>query len=540
MVAPARARPGRASPTDDLVTDLVAQLRLPGAVVAVVRPGQAHAISCAGAADVASGRPVEAGTGFRIGSITKTMTTLLVLRLVEARRVALDEPVAGLVDVAIRQPAGARPITVRDLLTHTSGIGELATWSALRSPLHAVGGASVASPIPSLDRLAATGYRAEVAPGEKWVYANPAYTLLGHLIERLEGRPFEQLVQEHIFTPCAMTASTLDPSASPTLATPYRLRKGRFEPVRPFAVSTVSAGGAISTAADLARYATMLLDGGDGLAGRVVGQAMLAEAFRVQFQPHPALKGIGLTFRIRQQRGVTVIGHNGSVPGWNASLVLCRERDVAVVALTNRAVSPSAEFGAGVITSAVLDAVLSGEGPDMGAARAPTSPADGATQREPAPPVDPAMLAEPASPVDRASPVGSYRPRRGPLTNIRAFAFFGGEVDVRPSRSGDLTLRGLAGSLSGDHPLVPDASDPFVFAVHHRGIELRLAFDPPRPGHPGALWLDGIPTGFRLHRVPRWRTLRAQRGALAVAVLGAAGAAGSRWTRRLVSRSTLV
>lgn len=545
-----------------LVEGLAAEIGLPGAVVAVVRPGRPLQTTCTGWADVASQRPVEAGTAFRIGSITKTMTTLLVLQLVEAGRVSLDEPVAALVDVTIRQPVDARPITIRDLMTHRSGLGELATWSALRSPLHAVGGASAAGAVPTLAQLAATGYRAEVAPGEKWVYSNPGFTLLGHLVTELEGRPFAQLVQERIFDPCAMTASTFDPAAAPTLATPHKRRRGRFEPVRPFAVSTISAGGVISTVADLARYATMLLAGGVGRHGRVVGEELLAEVFRTQFQPHPALKGIGLAFRLRRLQGETVVGHNGSVPGWNASLVLCPARGLAVVALTNRAVGPSAEFGAGRITSAVLDVMLAAdgrEGEDGGRRPGPggDAPRDGdagdgaAVAADDDPPIVAAPVASDADrrpeqsaprprwPVNPVALVGTYRPRPGALTNVRAYALFGGEVEVRLSAGSGLALHGLAGPLGGRHRLEPDDGDPLVLHLHHRGVDLPLAFDR-AAGRSGALWLDGIPTGFRLHRVAPWRTLRVRRAAAMAALVVAVVARGGTARRARRSRERAV
>jgi CubicO group peptidase (beta-lactamase class C family) len=517
---------------------VAADLPLPGVAAALLTPDGEPVVVCTGQADVASGREVTEGTAFRIGSISKTMTTLAVLAQVEAGRVQLDDAITDHVDARITQPRRARPITVRDLLTHRSGIGELPSWSALRSPLHAVGGARAGRPVPSLGQLAAAGYRAECAPGEKWVYANPAYTLLGLLVEELSDRTFAQVLADDVFGPTGMDHATLDPGAAPTLATGHAWSNETFTAVRPFEVSTVSAGGVICTLDDLVAYAQMLLDGGVGRRGRVISTELLHEAMRTQFQPHPALGGIGLTFRVRERHGVTTVGHTGGMPGWNAGLLLCPDRGVAAVALTNRAVAPSAEFGGGRLVKTMLDLALSHE------------------------PV-PVAAAPPARSADAIDAyVGTYRPAPGPLTNVRAFTFFGGQVKV--SRHGDhLHLRGRGGALGKGVELTGDPDDPLVFRFDHQGVRFALAFDesddgsghaadqptvPPAdisspatwplsttPARPSThVWMEGVPTAFSLHRARSSRRTRAGAGAALVAAAGVAAVVS--WRRAAARR----
>ena len=157
---------------DGLAAAFAREYGLVGLAVGVVRDGElVHTVDIGDAA-VGEHRPVSSRSIFRVGSISKTFTGIAIMQLVAAGRVDLDGPVNEyLRDFRVESPPGAPPITLRHLLTHTSGIGELRRYSDVFRPFFGMG-VEPHHRMPRFGEYYAPGISAEVPAGEKWAYAN--------------------------------------------------------------------------------------------------------------------------------------------------------------------------------------------------------------------------------------------------------------------------------------------------------------------------------------------------------------------------------
>jgi len=249
-----------------------------GAVTLVVSSDKVLSLETIGIADLESKKPMEKDAIFWIASMTKPMTAMAVMMLVEEGKVKIDEPVEKYLPefkgqmlvtektddhVALRKPA--RPITVKDLLTHSSGL-------VSKSPLDP----------KALDTLtlreAVITYALsplQFEPGSKWSYCNPGINTLGRIVEVVSGIPYAVFMQEKLFTPLGMKDTTfwLSADQAKRLVKSYKLTedKSALEETTISALSSpvtnrgrmpLPAGGLFSTADDLARIYQMVLNGG--------------------------------------------------------------------------------------------------------------------------------------------------------------------------------------------------------------------------------------------------------------------------------------
>ena len=211
VVAP--AAPAAAGPPADLATvdawfeGQVRDAGIPGAALVVVGDGRIVHERGFGTAD-ATGRPVTAGTPFVIGSLSKSITALAVMQLVDAGEVDLDASIARyLPSFTLADPAAGARITVRDLLTHTSGIPTAAGIAPLSAPATSLG-----------DQVEALRDVVPAAPaGERFIYSNANYLVLGRLVEVVSGQPFGAYLRAASSVPWAWpTRRPIRASRSPT------------------------------------------------------------------------------------------------------------------------------------------------------------------------------------------------------------------------------------------------------------------------------------------------------------------------------------
>jgi CubicO group peptidase (beta-lactamase class C family) len=271
----------------------------------------------------------------RTGSISKSVTAVLLMRLVDRGVVSLDDPVErylpearGLVDA----PAGTGAVTLRRLASHTSGL--------IREP-DLPGAAS--GPIDQweekvLASIPATGFAH--APGEAYLYSNIGFGILGLALERAAGRPFMEMVEEEIFRPLGMTGSTfvVGDELAPRLAAGYQNGRdgtidadvpGREHAGRGYKVPN---GGVYSTVADLGRLAGAV-SGTPGL--RILSEAARAEMLRVQ-TPEDPRRGYGIGFSVQvDEGGGRIVSHGGSVAGYTAHFAFDPDARVSVILLRN-------------------------------------------------------------------------------------------------------------------------------------------------------------------------------------------------------------
>ncbi|MFJ1542170.1 serine hydrolase domain-containing protein [Micromonospora chalcea] len=298
-----------------------------------------------GIGDRRSGALAHIGDRFRIGSNTKPFVAAVVLQLVAEGRLALDDPVAV---------APVPDVTVRHLLQHTSGLPEYSDDPRLLAPY-------VADPDhhwEPRDLLALVAGQETSAPGVKFAYANTNYVLLGLVIEAVTGNTAPDEVRRRLIEPLRLTGTTFPVCGA---AIPGRHLRGHLtnlpasygvpDGILDFTDLSPSigwtAGGMVSTVADLARFHRALLTG--RVLGPEPGRAMIAEA-----EPHGY--GLGLARIVRP--GIAGWGHDGRFPGYLSIVVTSddgRQQAVAVLN-TDRVLSPEAEAATGEVLRAAFNA----------------------------------------------------------------------------------------------------------------------------------------------------------------------------------------
>ena len=313
----------------DLATRALDEHDVMGASVAIVHGDAVPFIEGFGWADREAGTAVNADTLFRVGSITKTLTAIAVMQLVEEGTIDLDDPLAKhLPGFAPAPPLvdaeGWHPdqITVRSLLTHHSGIiGDIYR-----------GFIADEVPRPGDYLELVRGVPAASHPGQHWAYSNIGFTLLGHLVAEKRGRAFEDVIRTRILEPAGMHTAGFDLEA-PALSKGYAGGEAHALP----ALGKVGAGALNASAADMAAYIVMLNARGSGPGGRVLAKPSL-EAMWERQNDGVALDldlATGLGFARFERPTALEIGHTGGTAYFVTVFSVRPESDIGVVVLTN-------------------------------------------------------------------------------------------------------------------------------------------------------------------------------------------------------------
>jgi CubicO group peptidase (beta-lactamase class C family) len=311
---------------------------VPGAVLGILRVRQGDTDELIeipyGMLNTATQVPVTADSLFQIGSITKVWTTTVVMQLVDEGRLKLDVPLCGVLsELRLADADVTRQLTMRHLLTHTSGIdGDVFTDTGRGDDC--------------LERY--TGQLAGVSqlspPGATWSYCNSGFVLAGRVIERLCGASWDRVMRDRLFTPLALKHTVTLPED----ALLHRVAAGHVAgaggrltraPVWQLPRSIGPAGLITSSAADVLTFARMHLAGGAGPDGRTVlsaaAAAQMAERQVDLPDKHTSGDSWGLGWERATWDGQLVLGHDGTTIGQAAFLQLLPTDGLAVVLLTN-------------------------------------------------------------------------------------------------------------------------------------------------------------------------------------------------------------
>ena len=271
----------------------------------------------------------------RTGSISKSVTAVLMMILVDEGVIELDDPVSRYfpeIDGLQDRRADTQDVTFRHLASHTAGLVREPDWPE-----------SVVGPIDEWERrilqsIPRTAF--DSIPGARYQYSNIGFGMLGLALSRAAERPFIDLVEEKIFVPLGMTGSSFiveGAELGPRLAQGYTVRDGSVSgeaPAREHAGRgyKVPNGGVYSTVADLGRFLGAVA-GVPGL--RILRESSRAEMLRMQ-TPEDPHRGYGLGFTlIFDDDGNRLAAHGGSVAGYNAYMAVDPDRRVGVVLLRN-------------------------------------------------------------------------------------------------------------------------------------------------------------------------------------------------------------
>jgi len=321
-----------------------------GIVAAVGRRGTLVFLEALGWRDLETREPMRPDTIFRIASMTKPIVAVAVLMLEDEGALSIDDPVARFVPEFGRLQI-PKPITLRHLLTHTSGLPGAPPKEL--GDLYAKRDRTLAEAVPHFARPPA------FEPGTKWAYCNTGIDVLGRVIEVASGKRFEDFLEERLFRPLGMKDTFFYPSPerAPRIARLYRKDADRLTPVAPFLGDApegkypLPAGGLYSTAPDLARLYQMMLDRGVAggrrfLSERTVARMTADQLGGVSAGFAPGM-GMGLGWQVvREPQGVTAAlspgsyGHGGAfgTQGW-----IDPRREAYYILLVQRSNFPNAD-----------------------------------------------------------------------------------------------------------------------------------------------------------------------------------------------------
>ncbi|MEG3181329.1 serine hydrolase domain-containing protein [Sphingomonas sp. LT1P40] len=428
--------------------------RVAGAVVVVVRGNGAVLEKGYGYADVAARKPVSTdATLFRPGSVSKLLTWTAVMQQVEAGKLDLDKDVNAYLDFKI-PPFDGKPITLRNIMTHTAGFEESVRYLISSDP---------AKVMPLKQQMPLALPKRVFAPGTTPAYSNYATALAGYIVERVSGMNFDDYIEQRVMAPIGMTRSTfrqpLPAKLAPMMSLGYPTVS---EKPKPFEIVIPAPAGSLSaTGADMGRFMMAHLNDGGALLKPATAKAM--HDFRAPgIGP---LNTMALGFYELDVNGRRAIAHGGDTTLFHSYLWLFPDADIGLYISMNS----DGEAGApGAIRSALFhkfaDRYLPGE--------TKVGKVDDATAKQHA-----AMLA------------GHYGSSRGSFTNFLSLLGLIGQATVTVNEDGKIAFPALDGLSAGARDWVEVA--PFVWRDANSGERIaaevrdgkvvRMSVDPASP-----------------------------------------------------------
>jgi CubicO group peptidase (beta-lactamase class C family) len=363
-VAAAPRPPPPLADIDALVARAMNEFSVPGVSVAVVKDGRVVLARGYGVRRMGEPATVDADTVFSIASNTKAFTCSALSVLAQDGKLDWDDPVnRHLPAFQMYDPWVTRQVTVRDLVTHRSGLGE-GQGDLMVFPSTSVTRSEIVQGIRFLKP--ASSFRSQFG------YSNVMYVVAGEVVAAASGRSWNEFVEARLIAPLGMTrTSTWSATSLDNVAAPHANVKGALVPMEQGTYDNVGPAGSIrSSAADMARWVKMLLECSRKTvpAGETcpLDAASIQRMWTVQMALQPgeppeglevlkaSFSGYGLGLGMRDYRGRKLVGHTGGLPGFVSQVTLVPEERLGIVVLTNQ----EAEGAFGAVTQGVLDAYL--------------------------------------------------------------------------------------------------------------------------------------------------------------------------------------
>jgi len=315
-----------------------------GATILVMKGGKDLLRKGYGFSDVSKKKPVDPETTmFRLASISKLFTWISVMQLAEQGKLDIDADVNKYLDFQVA-PAFGKPITLRNLMTHTGGFEEEIRDILLTNPKWVT---------PLRDFLIENQPRRIFPPGEVPAYSNYGVGLAGYVVQRVSGEPFEQYVAEHIFQPLGMKHSSFkQPLAEDLSAFPSDgYRDNTEKPAVGFEIfNPAPAGGVSSTASDMGRFAQALLNGGEWDGRRIMKAETLNAMWTKQFGTSDALPAMCMGFYQTWRNGLNFIGHGGDLIAFH-SIFLLEPKEKLVIFISYNSAGSANKTRAEILTA---------------------------------------------------------------------------------------------------------------------------------------------------------------------------------------------
>jgi CubicO group peptidase (beta-lactamase class C family) len=313
---------------DGLVPLYLQQKEIAGAVIAIVKDGKTIFARGYGYADIENSKPVSPeNTLFRLNSISKLFTWTAVMQQVEAGKIDLDADINQYLDFKI-PTRYQRPITMRDLMTHTAGFEDVIKDIFVHDSRKI---------LPLGDYLKTHLPEAIFPPGSTVAYSNYGTGLAGYVVQRVSDEPFDEYVERHILEPLRMNHTTfrkpLPESLVPFMSRGYLARSAGAQPLE--LGSNTPASELIGSAADMTHFMMAQLRGGTYDGGRILLPETIQKMHTRQYAPDPRLNGVCLGFWELSRNGHRIIGHAGDSILFRSALWLIPDADTGLFVAYN-------------------------------------------------------------------------------------------------------------------------------------------------------------------------------------------------------------
>jgi CubicO group peptidase (beta-lactamase class C family) len=307
---------------DDYVKRQMERQHVPGVSIVVIKDSKIVKLEGYGLANVELNVPARPDTVYKIGSVSKQFIATGIMLLVEEGKISLDDNVSKFLEGT---PESWKPITIRHLLTHTSGIVREAPGF---DPLKIQNDADVIKTAYSLPL--------RFTPGEKYEYCNVGYFTLAEIIRKISGKPWSDFLRERVFAQLGMTATrtTNMTDLVPNRANGYSWRNGKLQNATIFLALRPS-GAFLSTVLDLAKWDEALNS------GKLLKQSALEQMWTPAKLNDGKTNPYGFGWELDTINGHKRVHHGGTMPGFRAELARFVDDKVTVVVLTNGDADPS-------------------------------------------------------------------------------------------------------------------------------------------------------------------------------------------------------
>jgi serine beta-lactamase-like protein LACTB len=318
---------------DRFIAHEVADKRLPALSIALVDDQKIVWAKGYGFADVDKKKPATADTVYRVGSVSKLFTDIAVMQLVEQGKLDLDAPVTKYLPDFKPISKYDKPITLRKLMSHRSGL--------VREP---PAGNYFDPSVPALDRTVRSLNQTEVLfePGTQTKYSNAGVAVVGLVVQETQKQRFARHLYNRVLDPLGMKHSAFEPTLElnkDLAAAVMWTYDGREFAAPTFELGMAPAGCMYSTVNDLGRFMSALFAGGKGPGGQVLKAETLQQMLTPQFAKDGEKTGFGIGFSIAELDGHKRIGHGGAIYGFATELSALPDDKLGAVVVTSRDVA---------------------------------------------------------------------------------------------------------------------------------------------------------------------------------------------------------
>jgi CubicO group peptidase (beta-lactamase class C family) len=318
---------------DAMVEQILSQDSIPGAAIVVVQEGNIVYTQGYGITSIEKPRPVDENTLFTLASVSKSFTALGILLLRDSGAIDIDKPeVHYLPDFTLADAGDSAKITIRHLLTHTSGIP-----GALAEPQGYFNGPDAMSRMVKDLK----GLNLNSPPGKNFEYSNLNYFLLGAVIEAVSGKPFEDYMDQAVFIPFGLSHTTLDIEQAEAWGRAYGHQPVFGQVVErsmPVFRSATPAGWVMSNAVDMGRWLGLFINRGELDGQQMVKRVTIAEMLTpaTYYQKDGHIVGYGMGWLVdTDSNGIKRIWHGGDTPSFLADIIILPEYSTGITVMIN-------------------------------------------------------------------------------------------------------------------------------------------------------------------------------------------------------------